>query len=580
MSLSLNHFIRFGFAFAGFFLLTVSAWALQISQPVLMSRLGEPLKLQFILTEVSAAEEQLLSISVAEPKVYESTQIKRVSGLDGITFEITKQANGDYLVTANGSRPMVDEKADLIIDFDWATGRRFMNISLDIQNAPPQAASMATTPPAQAANQPLGPAPSQDAPVAALAPAQAPAEAPATAQGPADTTQPPADASQNPNTSRESDNTASASEPAVAQEPATAVAASNSIEVQKGDTASKLLAGWAGAEISLDQLLLAMLQQNPKAFVNNNVNRLKTGALINLPSPADAAALDRKEARENIRLQAADFQAYRASLGATAPVAKQTAGSQRESSGKLKADVAAPANTPADQLTLSKPGDSEAEKLSKQLQAEENAKQAKEVSDNLSQLGQLSQAASTFSQGFAGRFPALSASYQQGMAWAQQHVFELIAGAALLAAFVVSFSLMRDGRRRADNANHAHDDDAADHTQAGSGYSELDDDAAQKSLHLPPELNLDLDDTPHKHPSHAPQAQAPADKIDMPAFPVDNTASVIAQGEDPFVMRLELADELWKLGQKQTALALAQEVADQTHGETRDMAQRWLNEHS
>ena len=579
MSLSLNHFIRFGFTFVGFFL-TASAWALQISQPVLMSRLGEPLKLQFIVTEVSAAEEQLLTISVAETKVYESTQIKRVSGLDKLTFEITKQANGDYLVQVNGSQPMVDEKADLIIDFDWATGRRFMNISLDIQNAPPQAASMATTPPAQAANQPLGPAPNQDAPVAALAPAQAPAEAPVTAQAPADTTQPPADASQDPNTSRESDNTASASEPAVAQEPAAAVAASNSIEVQKGDTASKLLAGWAGAEISLDQLLLAMLQQNPKAFVNNNVNRLKTGALITLPSPADAAALDRKEARENIRLQAADFQAYRASLGATAPVAKQTAGSQRESSGKLKADVAAPANTPADQLTLSKPGDSEAEKLSKQLQAEENAKQAKEVSDNLSQLGQLSQAASTFSQGFAGRFPALSASYQQGMAWAQQHVFELIAGAALLAAFVVSFSLMRDGRRRADNANHAHDDDAADHTQAGSGYSELDDDAAQKSLHLPPELNLDLDDTPHKHPSQAPQVRAPADKIDLPAFPVDNTATVIAQGEDPFVMRLELADELWKLGQKQTALALAQEVADQTHGETRDMAQRWLNEHT
>ncbi len=573
MSLSLKHFYSFSLFFSGLFL-TASAWALQISQPLLMSRLGEPLKLQFIVTEVSSAEEQLLSIAVAEPKIYENTQIKRVSGLDNLTFGITKQANGDYLVIANGSQPMVDEKADLIIDFDWATGRRFINISLDIQTAPPQAASMATTPPAQAANQPLGPAPSQDAPVAALAPAQAPA----TAQGPADATQPPADAAQDPGTSRESDNKASAPEPAVAQKSAAAAAASNSIEVQKGDTASKLLAGWAGAEISLDQLLLAMLQQNPNAFVNNNVNRLKTGALITLPSPADAAALDRKEARDNIRLQAADFQAYRASLGATAPVAKQTAGSQRESSGKLKADVAAPDNTPADQLTLSKPGDSEAEKLSKQLQAEENAKQAKEVSDNLSQLGQLSQAASTFNQGFAGRFPALSASYQQGMAWAQQHVFELIAGAALLAAFVVSFSLMRDGRRRADHTNHAQDDDAAHHTQPGSGYSELDDDAAQKSLHLPPELNLDLDDTPHKHPSQAPQVRAPADKIDLPAFPVDNTATVIAQGEDPFVMRLELADELWKLGQKQTALALAQEVADQTHGEIRDMAQRWLKD--
>lgn len=61
---------------------------------------------------------------------------------------------------------------------------------------------------------------------------------------------------------------------------------------------------------------------------------------------------------------------------------------------------------------------------------------------------------------------------------------------------------------------------------------------------------------------------------------MDNPPAVIQQVEDPFVMRLELADELWKLGQKQTALALAQEVADQTHGETRDMAQRWLKDRS
>jgi FimV-like protein len=579
MSLSLNHFYRFTLAFAGFFL-TASAWALQISQPFLMSRLGEPLKLQFIVNEVSEAEQQLLTISVAEPKVYESTQIKRMSGIDGITFEITKQANGDYLVTANGSRPMVDERADLIIDFDWATGRRFMNISLDIQSAPLEAASMATTAPAQAANQPLGPAPNQDAPVAALAPTQAPApaEAPATAQAPVDAPPPPAEAAPDPTTSSETENKASAPESAVAQEPAAAVAAATSIEVQKGDTASKLLAGLDIADISLDQLLLAMLQQNAAAFVDNNVNRLKAGALITLPSPADAAAFDRKEARDNIRLQAADFQAYRASLGSSAPVAKQTTGSQRESSGKLKADMAAPANTPADQLTLSKPSDSEAEKLSKQLQDEENAKQAKEVSDNLSQLGELSQAASTFSQGFVGRFPALSASYQQGMVWAQQHVFELIAGAALLAAFLVSFSLMRDGRQRAGNARHENDDDTSDHTP--SGFSASDDDSAQKSLHLPAELNLDLDDMPDKHASHAPQGQAPAEKIDLPAFPVDSTPTVIDHGEDPFVMRLELAEELWKLGQKQTALALSQEVADQTHGETRELAQRWLNEHT
>ena len=69
---------------------------------------------------------------------------------------------------------------------------------------------------------------------------------------------------------------------------------------------------------------------------------------------------------------------------------------------------------------------------------------------------------------------------------------------------------------------------------------------------------------------HLPEhLSAQADSVD---------SAVIDPGEDPFEMRLELADELWKLGQKQTALALAQEVLDQTHGQIRDKAQRWLKD--
>ena len=91
-------------------------------------------------------------------------------------------------------------------------------------------------------------------------------------------------------------------------------------------------------------------------------------------------------------------------------------------------------------------------------------------------------------------------------------------------------------------------------------------------------MNLDLDDSHDKPASASSPAPTPTDN--PRGFPVDNPPAVIQQVEDPFVMRLELADELWKLGQKQTALALAQEVADQTHGETRDMAQRWLKDRS
>ena len=161
----------------------------------------------------------------------------------------------------------------------------------------------------------------------------------------------------------------------------------------------------------------------------------------------------------------------------------------------------------------------------------------------------------------------MSAYYEQGMAWVKRYMFELIAAIALLAAFAVSFSLMRDRRRMTEQ------DTATDFTHH--------EEQSPQGLNLPPDLNLDLDlDAPTSSFEEKYQTPLPPNVVNMPAFPVENKPSVIDPGEDPFVMRLELADELWKLGQKQTALALAQEVADQTHGEIRDMAQSWLKEHS
>ena len=545
MSLSLKHFYRNSLIGSGFFL-AAQALALQVNQAVLISRIGEPLQLEFLVTDVSESEEKSLKINLADILVYQSTQIKRVAGLDDIKFEFTKQSEGKYKVRASGTQPITDERADLIVDFDWATGRRFINIGLNLQTPP---VSTTATPAAPAtdtqAEQPVtSPAPPASQPEqAAIAPT--PSSEKTAVPSPEQTTAPAA-------ASTDTDS-------AVSQSTA------SQVQVQQGDTAGKLLQGLATREISLDQLLLAMLHNNPDAFVASNVNRLKAGALVTLPTADEAATFDRQQARESIQLQASDFNAYRTSLGYSAPVSSQTSASKRESSGKLKGEVTQKEKPPVDELTLSKPGDSEAEKLSKKLQEEESAKQAKEVSDNLSQLGRLSRSASQFTQGFAANFSGLSAYYDQGLELAKRYMFELIAAIALLAAFGVSFSLMRDKRRVSENEE--------------LGDFSFQNGEQTQGLNLPPDLNLDLE-TPDTAQHSQQQVPSHVHTVDMPAFPSDSKSSVIDPGEDPFLMRLELADELWKLGQKQTALALAQEVADQTLGETRDMAQRWLNEHT
>ena len=146
MSLSLKHFYRNSLIGSGLFL-AAQALALQINQPVLISRIGEPLQLEFLVTDVSEAEEKSLKINLADILVYQSTQIKRVAGLDDIKFEFTKQSDGKYKVNVTGTQPISEERADLIVDFDWASGRRFINIGLNLQTPPVSttAAPIATT---------------------------------------------------------------------------------------------------------------------------------------------------------------------------------------------------------------------------------------------------------------------------------------------------------------------------------------------------------------------------------------------------------------------------------------------------
>lgn len=552
MSLSPKQFFRIPLFFLAGALAT-QALAIQISSPVLYSRQGEALKLSFLITEVSAVEEEGLKVALAATKVYQSTQIAKVDGLDDIKFEINKQADGTFKVLMTGNQPMPQAHADLIIDLEWASGRRYINLGVDFEESATKSAPAPDEKPQTA--QPV------PEPAPPTAPAEKTVAEPAKTEPSQDKPAPAPEASTSAQTP--------AATPAETASPASPEASANSIEVKKGDTASKLLLAHPVQGVSLDQLLLAMLHMNPSAFVNDNVNRLAAGALITMPTADEAGTYDPKQARESIRLQATDFKTYRASLAAKVPNAKQANASKRESSGNLKADVAATAKTPDDQLTLSKPGDTEADKLSKQLQEEDAAKQAKEVQDNLSQLGQLSQAMGRFKEGFVAKFPMLSATYDQSMVWVKRHVFELIGGFALLIALLVSYSVLRE-RKKDDNEevdHHVHDEQDA-HDGNEQAYA--------RELDLPPELNLnlDLDSVPQTSSSPAAAAQT---KFDPPAPARQN---VIDPGEDPFLMRLELADELWKLGQKQTALALAQEVADQTHGETRDMAQRWLKDRS
>ena len=98
-----------------------------------------------------------------------------------------------------------------------------------------------------------------------------------------------------------------------------------------------------------------MLRANPDAFIGGNVNRLRAGAVLDVPSGEQAARVPPDEARQTLVAQSRDFNEFRRRLAEGLPP-RQTAAADRQANGRVQAQVEEkkPAAPTPDKLTLSK----------------------------------------------------------------------------------------------------------------------------------------------------------------------------------------------------------------------------------
>ena len=61
------------------------------------------------------------------------------------------------------------------------------------------------------------------------------------------------------------------------------------------------------ASITSEQMMLAILQANPEAFINGNINNIKLGSTLRIPDSNEARALDNQEAAHQVKAQYAQW---------------------------------------------------------------------------------------------------------------------------------------------------------------------------------------------------------------------------------------------------------------------------------
>ena len=385
---------------------SMDAHALALGRITVQSALGEALRAEIDITEINASEAATLQATIASPEAFRAAGVEFFPVLNGVQINMQRRADGRSFLRLTGSRPVTEPFVDLILEASWSSGRVARDYTMLFD--PPGLRSNS------ASAQPLPTAPMTVRPAAVTpAPQQVPTPLPAAAvvqtpRAAATPTYSPPQPSQKP--------VAIANPPAAPKAQAAGVAAGNArITVRSGDTAGKIASQTKTPSVSLDQMLVALLRDNPEAFIGGNVNRIKSGALLLIPTPEAAAAVSAAEATQTITAQSVDFNAFRRKLAAGVSTTT-VASADRQASGKVQAKVEdrAPASAVPDKLTLSKgvvaakPATTSEEKIATERQARESSNRAAELSKNISDLNKLGAASVAGSGTAAKTTPAIA----------------------------------------------------------------------------------------------------------------------------------------------------------------------------
>jgi pilus assembly protein FimV len=275
-----------------------------------LSALGQPLLAEVELVSVQREELSTLAARIAPPEAFSLANMQFNPALASVRVSVERRAGGQHFLRLTTARPMNEPFVELLLELTWNSGRLVREYTALLD------------PPGYAPQQPVAPAVVPAAPAVQAVPIPAPkAAAP---KAPAA----PAPAGGQPNTYG---------------------------PVKSGDTLRRIAEGVRPEGVSLDQVLVGIYRSNRDAFINNNMNLLRTGRILRVPDAAELSQVSAAEATNEIRVQSADWNSYRQKLAGA--VTETPAPESRAAAGKITTrveDKAAAQEPPKEVLKISK----------------------------------------------------------------------------------------------------------------------------------------------------------------------------------------------------------------------------------
>ncbi|RMG31846.1 MAG: hypothetical protein D6721_00260 [Gammaproteobacteria bacterium] len=253
------------------------AFALGLGNIRMKSYLDQPLDAEIEVLASSPAEIASLRVKLAPPEAYTRAGVERAYFHGKLHFRVERRPGGKTVIHVTSREPVKEPFLDFLVEADWGAGQIVREYTLLVD------------PPALLPSSP----PKVQAPVAAAPRAPAPQAAPRIVSAPVAPMRPP-----------------------VSTAPGTYG------PTRRNETL------WSIAEkvrpsrdLSVPQVMMALLRANPQAFYHHNVNNLKAGYVLRIPSIEEMRAMSRAAAAQEFRRQMAEWRSGAARPGARSQVA-------------------------------------------------------------------------------------------------------------------------------------------------------------------------------------------------------------------------------------------------------------------
>ena len=303
------------------------ALALQLGEIQVKSTLNQPLVAAIPLQPKNLTELEGLSVGLAPADDFARAGLQITPTDQTLQFHVVTDNNGQKLILVTSSQPITDPYLDFLIQVNTREGkqvREFVVLLNPVIAAPAPAVQAAPVPGAPSAG----------------AVATPPAELPPPSQFPQPQPSAPPPATQPVPVPQHH------AQPVAPQAP---LQSPGQVEVKRGDTLSGIASDVArDSGASVDQMMLALQAANPDAFFKDNINNLKAGAILRIPT---RDLIDQRSAATAAAEVHRQYESWRAAKPHPATVVEGTA-AQAAANAAPKPEHAPAAS---DHLTLAPP---------------------------------------------------------------------------------------------------------------------------------------------------------------------------------------------------------------------------------